>query len=309
MYCKEVQTSRQGCAVAPKVRSPCISTEFECHDRMTCVHKAWVCDGDRDCPDGGDEAPEICRGNVTCRLDQFQCKDHSSRTMTVCDKRTEFDCGGGMCIPISKVCDKKPDCPNFEDEPKDRCGENECAKNNGGCSQRCVDTPVGYYCDCDKGYKLADNRTCEDVDECLDAGACSQMCINEKGTFKCECHAGYARDPRDRTRCKATEGHPSLLFARRFDIRKISLDHHEMVAIVNDTKAPIDEGTQRTVVIGDQLITSDGLAVDWIYNHLYWTDTGKNHIELADLQGNMRKILIRDRLEEPRAIALNPLDG
>ncbi|KAL0901716.1 hypothetical protein ABMA27_006898 [Loxostege sticticalis] len=161
------------------------------------------------------------------------------------------------------------------------------------------------------------------------------MCINEKGTFKCECHAGYARDPRDRTRCKATEGHPSLLFARRFDIRKISLDHHEMVAIVNDTKsataldyvfrtgmifwsdvtdekiykAPIDEGTQRTVVIGDQLITSDGLAVDWIYNHLYWTDTGKNHIELSDLQGNMRKILIRDKLEEPRAIALNPLDG
>lgn len=74
-------------------------------------------------------------------------------------------------------------------------------------------------------------------------------------------------------------------------------------------RAPIDEGTQRTVVIGDQLITSDGLAVDWIYNHLYWTDTGKNHIELSDLQGNMRKILIRDQLEEPRAIALNPLDG
>lgn len=76
-----------------------------------------------------------------------------------------------------------------------------------------------------------------DVDECSDPGACSQMCINEKGTFKCECHIGYARDPRDRTRCKATEGHPSLLFARRFDIRKISLDHHEMVAIVNDTKS------------------------------------------------------------------------
>ncbi|XP_075970818.1 lipophorin receptor 1 isoform X4 [Anticarsia gemmatalis] len=351
-------TDEVGCAATPKVRSPCISSEFECKDRMTCVHKAWVCDGDRDCPDGGDEDPQLCRGNVTCRLDQFQCKDHScipgalycngdrdcpdgsdelncTTLKTVCDKKTEFDCGAGMCIPLSKVCDKHPDCPNFEDEPRDRCGENECAKNNGGCTQKCVDTPVGYYCDCDKGFKLVDNRTCEDVDECSDPGACSQMCINEKGTFKCECHAGYARDPRDRTRCKATEGHPSLLFARRFDIRKISLDHHEMVAIVNDTKsataldyvfrtgmifwsdvtdekiykAPIDEGTQRTVVIGDQLITSDGLAVDWIYNHLYWTDTGKNHIELADLQGNMRKILIRDQLEEPRAIALNPLDG
>ncbi|XP_031769121.2 low-density lipoprotein receptor isoform X6 [Galleria mellonella] len=346
------------CVSTPKTTSPCLSAEFECRDRLTCVHRAWVCDGDRDCPGGDDEAPELCRGNVTCRLDQFQCKDHScipgalycngdkdcpdgsdefncTRSKPVCDKKTEFDCGGGMCIPLSKLCDKKPDCPDFEDEPRDKCGENECAKNNGGCTQRCVDTPVGYYCDCDKGYKLIDNRTCEDIDECADPGACSQMCINEKGTFKCECHAGYARDPRDRTRCKATEGHPSLLFARRFDIRKISLDHHEMVAIVNDTKsataldyvfrtgmifwsdvadekiykAPIDEGSQRTVVIGDQLITSDGLAVDWIYNHLYWTDTGKNHIELSDLQGNMRKILIRDQLEEPRAIALNPLDG
>ncbi|XP_052738259.1 low-density lipoprotein receptor isoform X2 [Bicyclus anynana] len=346
------------CPTPPKVISPCIATEFECKDRMTCVHRAWVCDGDRDCPDGGDEAPEICHGNHTCRIDQFQCKDHScipgafycngdkecpdgsdevncTRPKPVCNKRTEFDCGGGMCIPLSKVCDKHPDCPNFEDEPPNRCGEDECAKHNGGCTQRCVDTPVGYYCDCEKGYKLTDNRTCEDIDECLDPGACSQICINEKGTFKCECHSGYARDPRDRTRCKATEGHPSLLFARRFDIRKISLDHHEMVAIVNDTKsataldyvfrtgmifwsdvieekiykAPIDEGSQRTVVIGDQLITSDGLAVDWVYNHLYWTDTGKNHIELSDLQGNMRKILIRDELEEPRAIALNPLDG
>jgi very low-density lipoprotein receptor len=66
-----------------------------------------------------------------------------------------------MCIPLSKVCDKHPDCPNFEDEPKEKCGENECAKNNGGCTQRCVDMPVGYYCDCEKGYKLVDNRTCE----------------------------------------------------------------------------------------------------------------------------------------------------
>lgn len=88
--------------------------------------------------------------------------------------------------------------------------------------------------------------------------------------------------------------------------------HHRTLAywlMCRHYRAPIDEGSQRTVVIGDQLITSDGLAVDWIYNHLYWTDTGKNHIELSDLQGNMRKILIRDRLEEPRSIALNPLDG
>jgi hypothetical protein len=74
-------------------------------------------------------------------------------------------------------------------------------------------------------------------------------------------------------------------------------------------KAPIEGGSKRTVVIKDELTTSDGLAVDWIYSHIYWTDTGKNTIELANFEGNMRKVLIEDRLEEPRSIALNPIDG
>lgn len=64
-----------------------------------------------------------------------------------------------------------------------------------------------------------------DIDECEIPGTCSQICTNEKGSFKCECMEGYLRDPKDHTRCKAVEGHASLLFALRHDIRKISLDH------------------------------------------------------------------------------------
>lgn len=77
-----------------------------------------------------------------------------------------------------------------------------------------------------------------DIDECAEnAGACSQICINEIGGYKCECVDGYMRDPRNHTRCKATEGHASLLLARRHDIRKIALDHMEMTSIVNNTKS------------------------------------------------------------------------
>lgn len=75
------------------------------------------------------------------------------------------------------------------------------------------------------------------------------------------------------------------------------------------SRAPIDEGNERTVVIDDGLTTSDGLAVDWIYSHIYWTDSKKNTIELANFEGNMRKTLIQDHIQEPRAIALNPLEG
>lgn len=76
-----------------------------------------------------------------------------------------------------------------------------------------------------------------DINECEIEGSCSQICINEKGTYKCECEAGYLRDPQDHTRCKAMEGHASLLFSMQHNIRKISLDHHEMSAIINSTKS------------------------------------------------------------------------
>ncbi|CRK98878.1 CLUMA_CG012179, isoform B [Clunio marinus] len=335
----------------------CVQAEYLCKDGITCIHRSWICDGEQDCPGGDDEMMPNCQ-NITCRADQFQCADKSCiaghfvcsgksecrdgsdelncpAPKRTCDRKTEFDCGGGMCIPLSKVCDKKQDCPDSEDEPVGKCGRDECQVNNGGCSQLCVDTQAGFYCECRSGYKLIDNKTCEDINECEIPGSCSQLCTNERGSFKCECKKGYLRDPRDHTKCKAMEGHASLLFARRHDIRKISLDHREMTSIVNDTKsataldyvfrtgmifwsdvteqriykAPIDEGTEQIVVLQDKTVTSDGLAVDWIYNHIYFTDTRRYTIEIMNFDGNMGKVLIKDDLEIPRAIALDPLDG
>ncbi|XP_018046804.1 PREDICTED: very low-density lipoprotein receptor-like isoform X1 [Atta colombica] len=350
MGCKDIQNGKK--------ISHCENKEFDCDDGVTCIHQTWVCDGEKDCPNGADESPQRCH-NVTCRPDQFQCEDRRScisghlycngkaecsdgsdeknctSKIVSCDPRIQFECSEGSCIPLENVCNKNPDCIGWEDESAELCGVNECAKNNGGCSQICVDLPIGYRCDCRTGYRLIDNRTCDDIDECLEPGSCSQFCHNEKGGFKCSCATGYLKDPRNLTRCKAAEGHASLLFARRHDIRKVALDRQEMTAIVNNTKmataldfvfrtgmifwsdisekkiykAPIDEGNERTVVIENDLTTSDGLAVDWIYSHIYWTDSGKDTIELANFEGNMRKTLIRDRIQEPRAIALNPLEG
>ncbi|XP_076289679.1 low-density lipoprotein receptor isoform X3 [Lasioglossum baleicum] len=349
-----------GCLDNPKSRraSPCDANFIDCGDDFTCIHPEWLCDGGKDCPNGADESPERCH-NSTCRPDQFQCEDHhtcisghlycngnvecpdgsdekncTSKTAS-CDPLTQFECSEGSCIPLHKVCNKNRDCIGWEDESHELCGVNECQTNNGGCSQLCVDLPIGFRCACNPGYRLIDNRTCDDINECLEPGSCSQFCLNQKGSFKCYCSTGYLRDPRNHNRCKAAEGHASLLFTRRHDIRKVALDRQEMTEIVNNTKmaaaldfvfrtgmifwsdmsekkiykAPIDEGNERTVVIDDGLTTSDGLAVDWIYSHIYWTDSEKNTIELANFEGNMRKTLIQDRIQEPRAIALNPLEG
>lgn len=73
--------------------------------------------------------------------------------------------------------------------------------------------------------------------------------------------------------------------------------------------APIDEGNAKRVVLEEGISNADGLAVDWIYNHIYWTDSGRKDIGVAELDGKMRKTLIKDGLVEPRAIAVEPQSG
>jgi very low-density lipoprotein receptor len=76
--------------------SVCHSAEFQCKDGITCLHRSWLCDGARDCPDGEDEEQPLCQ-NVTCRADQFQCADKT-------------------CIHGSFHCSGKKECSDGSDE-------------------------------------------------------------------------------------------------------------------------------------------------------------------------------------------------
>ena len=62
-------------------------------------------------------------------------------------------------------------------------------------------------------------------------------------------------------------------------------------------------------MVSGSVLTADGLAADWVYSHLYWTDTASNTISMSDFQGRMVSVLVKDDLEEPRAIALHPQLG
>lgn len=294
----------------------CRPDQFQCKN-MHCIPGKLQCNGMKECLDGSDE--EGC----------------SVLHPAKCDPETQFDCGHSHCIPLDLVCDGKNDCGDYEDEPKDMCYKNECEEENGGCSQICHDLPIGYECQCRPGYVLEDNRTCEDVNECEIPGSCSQACVNTKGGYKCECLEGYMLEPNNNKRCRAKDGHTIVLFTNRRDIRKIDIETSEYVSVVSNLRSsvaldydyrtgtiywsdvveesiksvPIDTGAPVTTVISSGLATVDGIAIDWIYGNIYWTDAGNNRIEMSDKTGKMRKTIVSTNIDEPRAIVLNPLEG
>ena len=57
------------------------------------------------------------------------------------------------------------------------------------------------------------------------------------------------------------------------------------------------------------IVLLGGVAVDWIHDKLFWTDAGTSRIEVSNLDGSMRKVLVWERLEKPRAIVAHPAEG
>uniref|UniRef100_A0A8C9STY0 Low-density lipoprotein receptor-related protein 4 n=1 Tax=Scleropages formosus TaxID=113540 RepID=A0A8C9STY0_SCLFO len=164
-------------------------------------------------------------------------------------------------------------------------------------------------------------------------GGCSHLCLlapPPKGS-SCACPTGINLQV-DGKSCSHGMNR-FLIFARRTDIRMVSLDipyfadvvlpmngsMKNTIAIGVDPKegkvywsdstlkkvsrASID-GSEYEDIISTGLMTTDGLAVDAVGRKIYWTDTGTNRIEVANLNGSMRKVLIWQNLDSPRAIAL-----
>ena len=77
----------------------------------------------------------------------------------------------------------------------------------------------------------------------------------------------------------------------------------------NIKRARIEENPMVEVLVNIKLNTPDGIAVDWINEKLYWTDTGIDMIEVADFDGTNRLVLVKTGLEEPRAIVVHPFAG
>ncbi|XP_073936180.1 low-density lipoprotein receptor-related protein 8 isoform X15 [Castor canadensis] len=261
-----------GTTSAPAACAP--TTQFACRSGE-CIHLGWRCDGDRDCKDMSDEAD--CPALGTCRGDEFQC-------------------GDGTCVLAIKRCNREQDCPDGSDEAGCLQEVNECLHNNGGCSHICTDLKIGFECTCPAGFQLLDQKTC-----------------------------GVGKSP-------------SLIFTNRHEVRRIDLvkrDYSRLIPMLKNVVAlDVEVATNRIywcdlsyrkiysaymdkasdpaeqeVLIDEQLHSPEGLAVDWVHKHIYWTDSGNKTISVATVDGGRRCTLFSRDLSEPRAIAVDPLRG
>ena len=93
----------------------------------------------------------------------------------------------------------------------------------------------------------------------------------------------------------------------------VSYDCHEQYIYFSDVSSNVinrirADGNNYSIVLHN-VKSAEGLAIDWISRNLYFTDSETRTIEVASLNGQYRKTLIKSHINNPRGIAVDPIDG
>ncbi|XP_043266975.1 nidogen isoform X2 [Venturia canescens] len=213
--------------------------------------------------------------------------------------------------------------------------------NNCGLNAVCAhnQTSANYACICEPGF-YGDGYDCVPYTSCAqDPGICSNdaTCVPTSDQhYTCICNEGFIGDGRA---CRSRPRHDSnfLLVNQGMATHRIPF----FPTIVN-TGAPINIAYSQMVIgldvdclngkayssdITGNRITSmhyngsnvqtfvngvssaEGLSIDWVSRNIFWTDSGKATLEVANMDTKKRKVLASTGLVNPRGIAVHPYRG
>ncbi|KAG7213656.1 hypothetical protein KM043_002901 [Ampulex compressa] len=228
-------------------------------------------------------------------------------------------------------------------------GIRQCVEDHIGCNvlNNCGryavcgynQTSANFACMCQPGY-YGDGFTCLPQSSCRrDPTLCSPdaTCVAAgDNQFACVCNEGFTGDG---TECKARPMHESNFLLVNQGMATLRIP---FAPTQEQQGSPIYIATSQMAIavdidcLGGKAYSSDisgnriielsyngsmaetfipkvsspeGVSVDWVSRNIFWTDSGKTTVEVANLATKKRKVLVSDGLVNPRGIAVHPYRG
>lgn len=292
----------------------------ECNKDADCGLHSWCEEGlcscksgfERDlsdfCVPAGSCGGAYCAENAICQYDSVQQVSYC-----LCPKEFVGD-GVQSCKSVPPPCN---------------------IRNNCGLDATCAPAyrdPVEYECQCNPGFH-GDGFVCSKQVNCANtAGLCDKdaTCGSSINGPICTCNGGFRGNG---TVCQALPKYDDgfLLISQGVAVVKVPFDGRPgrptsmsqmAISISRDCTtgrvywsdisatciySSNYDGTDKRIFTCDDIISPEGLTVDWISRRLYWTDSSKDIIEVASLDdARQRAVLISKGLVNPRGIVVDP---
>ncbi|KAF7656089.1 hypothetical protein LDENG_00046480, partial [Lucifuga dentata] len=268
----------------------CKKDEFACHNRH-CISRHFLCNGVDNCGDGSDEAS--CQN---CTTDSFSFGPSDP------------------CLPRTKLCDGRKDCPGGWDEGEDLCHQpcpqtsSTCAASEFQCSNgECIQQ--SWRCDYSPDCSDASDEVNCDQNECeVNNGGCSHDCVDQPMGFLCDCpanmrlvgdshceeinmclesdvcdqfcHEGYQTTPAT-GECKAKGDAALLAFSTSKGMRWINITGTEYGEVASHLPGP-------------------GPVAAWAPNRtLYWAPQGRGSIYRVSMDGKPQDAVLVLKAQAP----------
>ncbi|KTG07000.1 hypothetical protein cypCar_00009024, partial [Cyprinus carpio] len=319
----------------------CPLDEFQCNNTL-CKPLGWMCDGEDDCGDNSDENPDVCKRFQCPPTRQFRC--HNDRVClpvskqcdgvdncgdnsdelncqtpapAVCGKG-EFTCSTGKCISINLRCNFFNDCEDYGSDEincnKKNSGLNECRNNHSICEDEghCVVNGTDSFCSCKPGFQKTHPQTCTGSDkQALYVADDNEIRSLYPGMQNWIYEQAFQGDANVRIDAMDLHIKSKRIFWTNWHTGRISSFEQPSAAPAspNSNRNRRQTHSRVTDLEIPGLKMPRGIAVDWVANNIYWTDSGRDVVEVAQMNGRNRKTLISGMIDEPYAIVVDPPRG